>query len=227
MPSRTFFAVAIADALFLVSGGILLGFSLIGNGMRDGVLTAGNGEEATIVLLYQRFPLLAATINAALIITVFVLTLPGLLMTTSRGWLKIGAVAVAACGLFTLCLGVVLWVMTLTLRDDFSSVYMMQDPETHKLIQTSFNCCGYDNSTSPAHVTNPTCPSPAAAALNRGCATYISSFANGFIDKVFTAMFGVVGVDALLILAIACLLKERKESARYRIIDQKTGYRNI
>lgn len=32
------------------------------------------------------------------------------------------------------------------------------------------------------------------------------------------------GIDALLILAIACLVKERKEMERYYIIDQKRDY---
>jgi hypothetical protein len=32
------------------------------------------------------------------------------------------------------------------------------------------------------------------------------------------------GIDALLVLAIACLLKERKEIERYYIIDQKRNY---
>lgn len=56
-----------------------------------------------------------------------------------------------------------------------------------------FKCCGYFNSTSSAFVTNPTCPSPAAAALLRGCQTSISSFANLLLNNIFTAVFGVVG----------------------------------
>lgn len=75
----------------------------------------------------------------------------------------------------------------------------------------------------------------------------MSSFANAFINDLFTAVFGMVGtskplhlaipplfmqfkltyilgIDALLVLAIACLLKERKEKERYYIIDQKRDY---
>lgn len=55
----------------------------------------------------------------------------------------------------------------------------------------------------------------------RGCAAPISSFANVFVDDIFTAAFGMAGVDAALLLATACLLKERKEQARFRYIDQK------
>lgn len=96
-----------------------------------------------------------------------------------------------------------------------------------------------------------TCSSPASAALLRGCATSISSFANLHIDSIFTVLFGIVGefkppflaqlcaktsqvtnfpyigIDAIFILCIACLLKDRKERERYRHIDEKAGYRQI
>ena len=68
-----------------------------------------------------------------------------------------------------------------------------------------------------------TCPSPAAAALMRGCATPIASFANVFLDDIFTAVFGMAGVGGALILATACLLKDRKEQERFRHIDEKNG----
>jgi hypothetical protein len=113
-----------------------------------------------------------------------------------------------------------------------------------------FECCGYFNSTSPAFVTTPEfCPSPAAAALMRGCAGPLSSFINELLDNIFTAVFGVVGeswraapwvslgvvqsltlfpgIDVVLIVSIVCLLKNRKERERYRHIDEKTGYRTF
>ncbi|KAF4449311.1 putative Pls1 tetraspanin [Fusarium austroafricanum] len=91
----------------------------------------------------------------------------------------------------------------------------------------TFQCCGYFNSTTPAFVMDSTCSSPASAALLRGCATSISSFANMHIDGIFTVLFGIVGIDAIFILCIACLLKDRKERERYRHIDEKAGYRQI
>lgn len=62
-----------------------------------------------------------------------------------------------------------------------------------------FQCCGYLNSTSPAFVTDSVCPSPAAATLLRGCSTSMSSFANAFINDLFTAVFGMVGTSKLSI----------------------------
>lgn len=58
-----------------------------------------------------------------------------------------------------------------------------------------------------------------------GCATPLSRFSNTFVDNIFTALFGVVGIDAVLVVAAACLLKDRKEMERYRHIDEKSGAR--
>lgn len=85
-----------------------------------------------------------------------------------------------------------------------------------------FECCGYFNSTSPAFVSDATCPSPAAAALLTGCAASIASFANVFVDDIFTAVFGMASIDGVLVLATACLLKDRKERERFRYIDSKS-----
>lgn len=57
----------------------------------------------------------------------------------------------------------------------------------------------------------------------KGCSTPITSFANIFIDDIFTGVFGMVGVDTAFIMATACLLKDRKERERFRHIDEKTG----
>ena len=93
------------------------------------------------------------------------------------------------------------------------------------LPRSQFSCCGFTNSTSPAFVTDLTCPSPASSALMRGCASPLVSFGNHKVDTVFTAVFGMVGLDALFIMALACLLKDRKERERYRHIDEKRGAR--
>jgi hypothetical protein len=56
-----------------------------------------------------------------------------------------------------------------------------------------------------------------------GCVKPFSTYANDFLDMVFTGAFGIVGVDVLLILCTAILLKDRKEKERYRHIDEKNG----
>jgi hypothetical protein len=86
-----------------------------------------------------------------------------------------------------------------------------------------FNCCGYANSTSPPFVTDTTCPSALVAAAQVGCVSPFSKYANNFLDVIFTGAFGIVGIDVLVILATAILLKDRKEKERYRGIDEKSG----
>tara|TARA_R110002060_G_C2056125_1_gene95046 strand:- start:80 stop:334 length:255 start_codon:yes stop_codon:yes gene_type:complete len=79
------------------------------------------------------------------------------------------------------------------------------------------------NSTSPQFVVDTTCPNAQVAASMIGCVTPFSQYANNFLDTIFTAAFGIVGIDVLLILTTAILLKDRKEKERYRHIDEKSG----
>lgn len=68
-----------------------------------------------------------------------------------------------------------------------------------------------------------TCPNALVAAAQGGCVAPISTFANSFLDIIFTGAFGIVGIDVLFIISTAILLKDRKEKARYRHIDEKSG----
>ncbi|KAF4968969.1 hypothetical protein FSARC_3733 [Fusarium sarcochroum] len=224
MVDKIFLATVIADILFLASGVMELVFSLVVQSLMNDM--PSDGEDATRNLLYQRFPLTAGIVNAVFILVTFAATLPGLVMP-ARSFLKVSGYMVTLCSIFTMCVAVYLWVMTLKMRGQFFDIYIEQEPEVQSLIQNSFQCCGYYNSTTPAFVMDATCSSPASAALLRGCATSISSFANLHIDGIFTVLFGIVGIDAVFVLCIACLLKDRKERERYRHIDEKSGYRQI
>lgn len=55
------------------------------------------------------------------------------------------------------------------------------------------------------------------------CVGPFSSFANGFLDLVFTALFGIVGLDVALLLSVVVVLRRRAEMERYRHIDEKNG----
>ncbi|KAK4130113.1 hypothetical protein BT67DRAFT_241353 [Trichocladium antarcticum] len=221
MVSKVQLAYVAADGLFLVMGILIMGFSVIVGNIRDEVPTGGT--QAARNLLYQRFPLTAGIVNAVFIFITFLITLPGL-ATGSRRWLKLGSYMAVVCLLLSLCIGLFVWIMTLKTREAFAPFYLAQSDEIKSLMQTTFSCCGYFNSTSPPFfVTDATCSSQGAAALMRGCVTPISSFANVFLDTIFTALFGMVGIDVLFIMATACLLKERKERERFRHIDEKNG----
>ncbi|KAI8946563.1 tetraspanin [Xylaria longipes] len=210
------------DVLFAATGALILGFSVIvKNTCFD---PPKDGNMAAQDLLYQQFPFSAGIGNGIFTFIAFACTLPAL-ATNSRSWLKAACFLIVVDAIFTLAIGLQLWILTLRIKETYSKLWNAQTPDVQGLMQVSFNCCGYFNSTSPAFHTDSTCPSPATAALMTGCATPLSRFGNTFIDNIFTALFGVVGVDAVLVVAAACLLKERKEMERYRHIDEKSGVR--
>ncbi|KAK0655955.1 hypothetical protein B0T16DRAFT_23586 [Cercophora newfieldiana] len=222
MANKVTLAYMVSDFLFVLMGIFMLAFSIIVQNIQFEEPT--NGRQAARNLLYQRFPLTAGIANSIFVFATFLVTIPGII-TPARAWLKLGGVMATFSAIFSMIIGLYLWITTLKTKGDFAPLWMAQTAAIQDLMETTFQCCGYFNSSSPAFVTNPTCPSPAAAALMRGCATPITSFANIFLDDIFTAVFGMVGVDAVFIMATACLLKERKERERFRHIDEKSGAR--
>ena len=220
MANKVLVAYVVADILFVVMGAIMLGFSVIVQQIIDKKPTTGT--EAVITLLYSKFPLTAGIVNAIFYFITFVFTIPAIIMPT-RGWLKISGYMVVLTALFSLIIGLDLWIITLNTKEQFAVLWSQQTSATQDLMQTSFACCGFFNSTSPAFVTDATCSSPAAAALVRGCAAPISSFANVFIDDIFTGVFGMCGIGGVLVIATSCLSKDRKERQRFRYIDEKMG----
>jgi hypothetical protein len=221
MANKIQLAYLVADGLFLLMGVFILSFSVIVSGIRDEI--PSNGRQAARNLLYQGFPLTAGIVNAVFIFVTFAVTLPGL-ATSSRKWIKLASYMSVVCLVFSMVLGLYIWVQTLKLREDFAPLFSAQSNDVKSLMQVEFNCCGYFNSSSPAFVTDATCTSKAAAALMRGCATPISGFANVFLDNIFTALFGAVGFDVIFLMATACLLKDRKERERFQHIDEKNGF---
>ena len=134
MVNKVLLANGIAAFLFLAGGVVELAFCLVVRSQRDDVAT--EGKEAVRNLLYQDFPLTAGIVNAAFTLAAF-LVMALALLTNSKGWLRFGGYAVAFCGLFTMCVGVFLWVMTLTIGEEFFDTYLGLEPETQSLIQAS------------------------------------------------------------------------------------------
>ncbi|EON99047.1 putative tetraspanin protein [Phaeoacremonium minimum UCRPA7] len=224
MANKVLMAYVAADVLFVAMGAVMLGFSIIvKNSMFDAPTTGG---QAARNILYQQFPLTAGIVNSIFVFVTFAATIPAITMPT-RGWLKVSGYMATITALFSVIVGLYLWILTLKSKETLAPLWRAATAQTQELMQTEFACCGYFNSSSPAFITDATCPSPAAAAMVRGCASPLASFANVFVDDIFTAVFGMAGIDALLIVATACLLKERKEMERFRHIDEKSGYRGI
>lgn len=174
-------------------------------------------------LLLKMCPLTAAIANSVLIFVTFLVSVPAMVMPMTRGWLKFSGYLTVVCALFTMLLGLSIWFETLKTRKNLSDVWNASPSSTQSLLQQRFNCCGYANSTSPLFATDTTCPNALVAAAQVGCVGPFSSFANNFLDTIFTGAFGIVGVDVALILTTAMLLKDRKEKERYRHIDEKQG----
>ncbi|KAH0596779.1 hypothetical protein MHUMG1_05087 [Metarhizium humberi] len=195
MANKVFTTTLGISLLFLASGCLELGFSLVVRNMMDS--KPESGQEAVRNLLYQMFPLTAGIANGAATLATFAFTLLGL-MSPMRSWLKAGGYLITLCGLFTLCLGVYLWIMTLRLKDGFFPTYLELEPGVQSLVQQSLLQHLYRQ--------------------YLYCALWHRRDAKGSWE---------LGLDAILILSIACLLKERKERERYRHIDEKSGFRQF
>src|ERR1700761_6786534 len=161
-------------------------------------------------------------VNSVIMFVAFLLSVPAFLMKRNRTYLKLHAFGVVVAALLTLAIGIDIWYSTLQTKKNLVPIWNAQTPATQSLLQQKFQCCGYSN---PAlFVKDNTCVSAATAARLGPCVTPFGVFANRFLDVVFTTFFGFVAVDMMLLLAALCLLKDRKEMERYRLIDEKRGY---
>ncbi|ELR04547.1 phospholipid scramblase 1 [Pseudogymnoascus destructans] len=220
MANRVLLAFLAFDMLFLLSAALLIAFPMI---MKDRISQPPTQETVAENLLLERCPLTAAMVNAIIMFVTFLATIPALLMPTSRMWLKIHGYLVFICAMVSMAIGLVLWFDTLKTRTNLSTVWAAQAQEVQSLLQQKFKCCGYLSSSSPPFFQDSVCTNPLVAVQLSGCVGPFSSLANNFLDLIFTAAFGIVGIDVALILCIAMLLKDRKEKERYRHIDEKSG----
>jgi len=210
----------LVDLLFVLSGGLLIIFPLWTENETSVVPTV---QTVARNLILMQCPLNAAIGNAVIVFVTFLLSVPAMVLPMTRGWLKLHGYLTVVCGLYTMVLGLTIWFETLRTRSNLSVVWNNQPGSTQSLIQQELKCCGYANSTSPPFVADSVCTNSLVAENLGGCVGPFSIFANNFLDIVFTGAFGIVGIDVALILMTAILLKDRKEKARYRHIDEKNG----
>ncbi|CAD6445591.1 ffff26a6-a3b4-4a1b-a4a4-17e94fafff14 [Sclerotinia trifoliorum] len=221
MADKILWTYIILDLLFVGSGALLLGFAL---NTKAGTSQALSIASVGTNLLLEATPLNAAIGNAVLIFISFLLSIPAMTLSTTRGWLKLHGYMVVVCAIFTLVIGLDIWFGTLQSKESLLDTWNAQGPTTQSLLQEEFGCCGYFNSTSaPAFVIDSTCPNAIIAATMPGCSGAFVKFDGLFLDVIFTAAFGIVGLDVAVIFGIAMLNKDRKERERYRFIDEKNG----
>lgn len=220
MVNRVRITFLVAEALFLLSGGLLIAFPLMMSNARK---SSPDIDSIARNLILDRCPMTAAIANAILVFAASLTTVPALMMPNTRSWLKIQGYLVTISAFTSLIIGLTIWFDTLKTRSNLSGVWELQTPAVQSMLQQKFTCCGYMSPTNPEFVLDDVCRNNLVAAQMEGCVGPMSKFANDFLDLVFTAVFGVVGIDVLLILSITMLLKERKEQERYRYIDGKAG----
>lgn len=155
---------------------------------------------------------LAAIGNAVLVFITFLASVPAIVLPMTRGWLKLHGYMTVVCSIYTLVLGLSIWFQTLRTRSNLFKVWTSQSASTQSLIQqevysrpsyyvmisaylVQFTCCGYMNSTTPPFVVDSVCTNSVVAANLGGCVSPFASFGNNFLDLVFTAAFGIVGVS--------------------------------
>lgn len=71
----------------------------------------------------------------------FVLTLPAL-ATPARGWLKFSGWMIVVTALFSLIIGLDLWIITLKTKQEFADIWTSQPPEVQELLQTTVRNLG-------------------------------------------------------------------------------------
>lgn len=160
--------------------------------------------------------------NSVVMFITFLLSIPAFFLKSNRTFLKLHAAGVIMAALLTLGIGLAIWFSTLETHKNLAPIWNKQPDSILSMLQTKFQCCGYDN---PAlFIKDSTCTSAATAARLGPCMAPFGVFANSFLDIVFTTFFGFVAVDMMLLLAALCLIKDRKEKERYRLIDEKRGF---
>ncbi|KAI9809307.1 MAG: hypothetical protein M1825_002598 [Sarcosagium campestre] len=178
-------------------------------------------------LLLQQTPVKGVIANAVFIFITFFLSLPALVLPTTRTWLRVHGWAVVMCATFTLVLGLNIWYHTLKTRSNLGYMWGQQPARTQSLLQQRFTCCGYLDAANPPFQKDSTCPNALIAAQQVGCVGFFYDFANGYLNAIFTVFFGIVALDVVLLLNVAMVLKDRREKRRYSHIDRKTGLRAI
>ena len=78
----------------------------------------------------------AGIANAVLVFVTFLVTIPGII-TPARGWLKLSGIMATFCAMFSMIVGLYLWILTLKTKDDFAPLWMAQSASVQDLMETT------------------------------------------------------------------------------------------
>jgi len=215
MPSKQLRATwAVFNLALLVAAAILIAFSVVWrshNLLRNFVISDMdlNAGLALGILFLATW-----IISVAGILQRNHVTLP--LMVTN--WALIADAAA------TLIIGCIVWDYTLTPTKNFLQAWGNSGPTMQQALQDSLHCCGYRNSTELA-VSAGYCADTTFASTQPGCSTIILPYAAYTLQNIFSSVFGFMAVVIGFFLATVCVVNRRKQTERFRLIDEKRGVR--
>lgn len=120
------------EVLFLLSGGLLIGFALFSE---SSMRSKPTPDTVAPHILLKRTPLTAIIVNAIFIFATFLMALPAIFLPTNRGWLRLHGYMVTFCATFTLVVGLILWIETLQTRSMLGIIWASEAPEAQSLMQ--------------------------------------------------------------------------------------------
>ncbi|KAF8950816.1 phospholipid scramblase 1 [Entomortierella lignicola] len=128
-------------------------------------------------------------------------------------------------------LGGVIWFKTLRMRSTYQTQWLTWSDSLRAAFQdmTSVSgygqCCGYLQNTNV--VLSGLCADPNQQFP--GCEEKVSAFADGYLRKLFTSLFGFTIVNVVLFVTTVILIQTRNDEERYIRIRRKEGrtYTNV
>ncbi|KAG0364284.1 phospholipid scramblase 1 [Mortierella sp. AD032] len=125
-------------------------------------------------------------------------------------------------------LGGVIWFKTLRMRSLFHTQWVNEWPDSLKVAfqdmtqMTGYGqCCGYNDVGSI--VASGACAAKQAASNFPGCEEKVAVFADSYLRKLYTSLFGFTLVNVVCFISTVILIQARNDEERYIRIGRKEG----
>ncbi|OAQ23467.1 hypothetical protein K457DRAFT_886862 [Linnemannia elongata AG-77] len=122
-------------------------------------------------------------------------------------------------------LGGVIWFKTLRMRSLFHTQWVGEWSDSLKVAFQDMvrygQCCGYNDRASI--VLQGACAAPNAFNLYPGCEEKVSTFADSYLRKLYTSLFGFTLVNVVCFISTVILIQARNDEERYIRIGRKEG----
>lgn len=138
MVDKVLISHLLLTALFITTGVVILAASLIG------IQKDSSDTTSVLTLIIHECPLRAGVANGIMILATSALVIPSTLLRENRFWLKLQAVLIICCAIFTFVLSIVVWFFTLSTRARLGEVWANLDRATQSMIQQEVRPCSSD-----------------------------------------------------------------------------------